>query len=412
MAKPTTSGFTISGLLDRSASIRNDYPVERIPIEEIADHPANAAYSMDEAGIAQLAKSIEEEGLTDLPLVRKLDDGGWQMVSGHRRKAAYALLAKEDEKYAQIPCRVIRGITDEQSVMLLHAANYFVRSLTVTERAAASRALGVEVERMRAENPELSGVRTEDIKAAIISEQTGRKVSGKTIQRQESLARKIEERLTPQWREAALADALSADAVGILADLDSDAQDRLHATWRAQPLGKKETTEFLKKSTAEPAAEEDAKGPAPKPAAALASALRALRRYESKAEENPPSELDRQALGEIADEEGLTRSEYLRYVARMVADDAENAKRGGVLLDGLSMRRLSRELVRWGHHYNQGVHALNSIKFALDHGRGDLEWVSGKLDECALLLAQVDEGRCKMAGELASLEGRAIVGGD
>ena len=242
MAKPTTSGFTISGLLDRSASIRNDYPVERIPIEEIADHPANAAYSMDEAGIAQLAKSIEEEGLTDLPLVRKLDDGGWQMVSGHRRKAAYALLAKEDEKYAQIPCRVIRGITDEQSVMLLHAANYFVRSLTVTERAAASRALGVEVERMRAENPELSGVRTEDIKAAIISEQTGRKVSGKTIQRQESLARKIEERLTPQWREAALADALSADAVGILADLDSDAQDRLHATWRAQPLGKKETS--------------------------------------------------------------------------------------------------------------------------------------------------------------------------
>ena len=79
--------------------------------------------------------------------------------------------------------------------MLLHAANYFVRSLTVSERAAASRALGVEVERMRAENPGLAGVRTEDIKAAIISEQTGRKVSGKTIQRQESLARKIEERL-------------------------------------------------------------------------------------------------------------------------------------------------------------------------------------------------------------------------
>lgn len=209
MAKSVASGFTISGLLDRNASTRSDYPVERIPVGEIADHPANAAYSMDDAGIAQLARSIKEEGLTDLPLVRKLDDGGWQMVSGHRRKAAYALLAEEDEKYAQIPCRVIRDITDEQSVMLLHAANYFVRSLTVSERAAASRAL-----------------------------------------------------------------------------------------------------------------------------------------------------------------------------------------------------------VRWGHHYNQGVHALNSIKFALDHGRGDLEWVSSKLDECALLLAQVDEGRCEMAGELASLEGRAIVGGD
>lgn len=300
MAKSVASGFTISGLLDRNASTRSDYPVERIPVGEIADHPANAAYSMDDAGIAQLARSIKEEGLTDLPLVRKLDDGGWQMVSGHRRKAAYALLAEEDEKYAQIPCRVIRDITDEQSVMLLHAANYFVRNLTVSERAAASRALGVEVERMRAENPELAGVRSEDIKAAIISEQTGRKVSGKTIQRQESLARKIEERLVPEWREAALSDALSADAVNVLAKQSPEEQKRLYGAWEEQPLGKKETTEFLKKSTAEPEPKETPKDPVPKPSAPLASALRALRRYESKAK-GTPSELDRQALAEIAE---------------------------------------------------------------------------------------------------------------
>lgn len=153
MARATASGFTISGLLDKNAATRSDYPIERIPVGEIADHPKNTAYSMDDAGIAQLAKSIEKEGLTDLPLVRKLDDGSWQMVSGHRRKAAYAMLAEEDERYAQIPCRIIRGISDEQSVMLLHAANYFVRNLTMTERAAASRALGMEVERMRVETP-------------------------------------------------------------------------------------------------------------------------------------------------------------------------------------------------------------------------------------------------------------------
>lgn len=300
MAKSIASGFTISGLLDRNASTRSDYPVERIPVGAIADHPANAAYSMDDTGIAQLARSIKEEGLTDLPLVRKLDDGSWQMMSGHRRKAAYALLAKDDEKYAQIPCRVIRGITDEQSVMLLHAANYFVRNLTVSERAAASRALGIEVERMRAENPELAGVRTEDIKAAIISEQTGRKVSGKTIQRQESLARKIEEQLVPEWREAALSDALSADAVNVLAKQDSEVQKRLYGAWEKQPLGKKETTEFLKKSTAEPESRETPKDPVPKPSAPLASALRALRRYESKAKITP-SELDRKALAEISE---------------------------------------------------------------------------------------------------------------
>lgn len=298
MARATASGFTISGLLDKNAATRSDYPVERIPVGEIADHPENTAYSMDDAGIAQLAKSIEKEGLTDLPLVRKLDDGSWQMVSGHRRKAAYAMLAEEDERYAQIPCRIIRGISDEQSVMLLHAANYFVRNLTVTERATASRALGMEVERMRVENPELSGMRTEDIKAAIISEQTGRKVSGKTIQRQESLARKIEEDLVAGWREAALSDSLSADAVNALAKMEPDEQERLFSSWKEHPLDKKKTTEFLRKATSEPSANLQHKED-PKPSAPLGSALRALKRYESKAP-NEPSGLDRQALEEIA----------------------------------------------------------------------------------------------------------------
>ena len=298
MARATASGFTISGLLDKNATTRSDYPVERIPVGEIADHPENTAYSMDDAGIAQLAKSIEEEGLTDLPLVRKLDDGSWQMVSGHRRKAAYAMLAEEDERYAQIPCRIIRGISDEQSVMLLHAANYFVRNLTVTERAAASRALGMEVERMRVENPELSGMRTEDIKAAIISEQTGRKVSGKTIQRQESLARKIEEDLVAGWREAALSDSLSADAVNALAKMEPDEQERLFSSWKEHPLDKKKTTEFLRKATSEPSANLQHKED-PKPSAPLGSALRALKRYESKAP-NEPSGLDRQVLEKIS----------------------------------------------------------------------------------------------------------------
>ncbi len=35
----STSGFTISGLLDRNASTRSDYPVEGSPVGAIADHP-------------------------------------------------------------------------------------------------------------------------------------------------------------------------------------------------------------------------------------------------------------------------------------------------------------------------------------------------------------------------------------
>ena len=53
----------------------------------------------------------------DLPLVRKLANGSWQMISGHRRKTAYAMLANDDDSYSKMPCRVIEGIDDAQALV-------------------------------------------------------------------------------------------------------------------------------------------------------------------------------------------------------------------------------------------------------------------------------------------------------
>lgn len=233
--RQVAAGFTITGLLDGASRTRGRYPVSEIAVADIADHPANAAYSMDPAGIAELAESIREDGLTDLPLVRKVGDGSWQMVSGHRRKAAYALLAKDDPAYERMPCRVIEGIDDERAVTLLHAANYFTRALTVTERAAATEALRGDAVRLRSEDPSLSGMRVDDVKAAIIERQTGRKVSGKTIAREERLARRIAEDLSPEWAAEADRGNLSAEAVRSLAGMPKERQAEMHAAmepWR------------------------------------------------------------------------------------------------------------------------------------------------------------------------------------
>lgn len=190
-ASDVAAGFSISGLLDAGAKTRSKYPVAELDIDAIEDNPANAVYSMEEAAIEALAESIEKDGLTDLPLVRKLADGRWQLISGHRRRAAFRLLAAKNPAYRKMGCRIVEGITDEQAVSMLHAANYFVRELTVAERAAATRALGAQVQNMRDADPALSGVRTEDIKASIIEKQTGRKVSGKTIKRDEPWRRRL-----------------------------------------------------------------------------------------------------------------------------------------------------------------------------------------------------------------------------
>ena len=222
-------GFTISGLIDADARTRERFRVAEIPIAEIEDHPANVAYSMDDYGIRDLAASIRKDGITDLPLVRRLSEGGYQMISGHRRKAAYALLAEDDPAFEKLPCRVVDGMSDDDALVLLHTANYFTRELNVLERAEASRALKVEVAEMRKSDPSLKGVRTEDIKAAIISAHTGKKVSGKTVQRQERTARLVEKCLVPEWKDEAVAGNLTDADIERLAKLNADEQRWLFA---------------------------------------------------------------------------------------------------------------------------------------------------------------------------------------
>ena len=249
-ATAAAKGFSITGLLDSQSKTRERYPVTEIPVADICDHPNNAIYSMDESEIAKLARSIEKDGLTDLPLVRKLADGSWQMLSGHRRKAAFSLLSETDSRFEKMPCRVVDSVTDTQALTLLHTANLFTRQLSPTERAAASRALGTEIEQMRATTPELTGRRTEDIKAAIISKQTGRNVSGKTVRRQEALADRIES-LAPRWKQSAEKRELSTEAIKKLSQMSPVEQDELYERVGKISTTKRELTALIATATEE-----------------------------------------------------------------------------------------------------------------------------------------------------------------
>lgn len=285
--KDIASGFSISGLLDENSKTRERFPIVEIGVDAIQGHPANVAYSMDERSIRNLAKSIRRDGLTDIPLVRKLDDGSWQMISGHRRLEAYRMLAAEDDAFARIPCRVIEGITDSQAIVLLHTANYFVRALTVTERARATEALGIEVERMREDNEELYGKRSSEIKAAIVEEQTGRSVSSRTIEREEQLSKVIESELSRHWATEADEGRLSASSIDMLRVLPREKQARLFVE-RPAGLTKKETTDYLKRKL------EIESGTDKR----LLRILDDLKSYASSMPEEP-SESDREAILEI-----------------------------------------------------------------------------------------------------------------
>lgn len=236
--------FSLAGVLDENARAREKYPIAELDVASIADHPDNGAYSMDGDAIRSLADSIRRDGLTDIPLVRRMEDGSFQMISGHRRKAAFALLAAGDDAFSKIPCRIIEGISDEESRTLLHTANYFTRELTVMERARATQALGIEVKRMREADPGLKGVRGADIKAAIIKAQTGRDIAPRTIEHHERIARAVETKLEPQWRQRAEGGELSDSDIQRLAKMGRAEQAELAA---AAPSGKP-VSELIKKA--------------------------------------------------------------------------------------------------------------------------------------------------------------------
>ena len=67
---------------------------------------------------------------------------------------------------------------------------------------------------MRAENPELKGVRTAELKAAIIRNQTGCNVSPATIKRQEQTARRVEQGLTEEEARQEASRCLRCDHFG------------------------------------------------------------------------------------------------------------------------------------------------------------------------------------------------------
>ena len=61
---------------------------------------------------------------------------------------------------------------------------------------------------------------------------------------------------------------------------------------------------------------------------------------------------------------GMTVSDLIRVLLQLPAEEVRGGARL-VVVDRTTAARLSREMTRWGHHYNQAVHALNAIAYYL-----------------------------------------------
>ena len=123
---------------------------------------------------------------------------------------------------------------------------------------------------------------------------------------------------------------------------------------------------------------------------------------------------DKERAQEVAEAMCLSLSDLVRLMVRLAAADpglaARAASEGGpIVLDTATCLRIARELRRWGYHYNQGVHALNSVAFHLRHGSRDYGDMAEALRDARAELSAVNGAAGGLCREMASLTGRAAL---
>lgn len=123
------------------------------------------------------------------------------------------------------------------------------------------------------------------------------------------------------------------------------------------------------------------------------------------------AEDDYQKLVERCRKAELSKSMYLRYLIRIpiVCDEATEDSSSCVVLDKRSIRDISRELTRWGYHYNQAVHAMNSINYYVAHGKASSDILDGKAESIECALIDVNDNAQRIVYEIAELQSKQLV---
>lgn len=104
----------------------------------------------------------------------------------------------------------------------------------------------------------------------------------------------------------------------------------------------------------------------------------------------------------LADACGLTLSDLVRCLLQLPAGAAGEGARL-VAVDRTAAVKLAREMRRWGHHYNQAVHALNAIAYYLRANDMDAADVLEELERVRLKLEAMQPGVAALRGETAAL---------
>ena len=126
--------------------------VQDIPIFQISDFPEHPFKVKQDEAMLEMAESVRQYGVLVPGLVRQLEDGSYQMVSGHRRKMASELAGRDT-----IPC-IVRDLTDDEAVIIMVDSNLQRERVLPSEKAFAYKMKLDAMRRQQGERTDLTCV--------------------------------------------------------------------------------------------------------------------------------------------------------------------------------------------------------------------------------------------------------------
>ena len=156
---------------------RQQEQIQRLALSELhpfKDHPFRV---LDDDRMMETVESVKEYGVLVPIIARPMPDGGYEIVSGHRRKRACELAGLNE-----IPA-IVRDLDDDEAVIIMVDSNLQRENILPSERAKAYQ-MKMEAMRRKAGRPSKENSRQvvgNFEMAAVIGKETGE--SGRQVQR-------------------------------------------------------------------------------------------------------------------------------------------------------------------------------------------------------------------------------------
>lgn len=199
----------LKGIADRINGVDQNSFTKELDINNLVPSQNNF-YGIRE--IDELAESIKENGLMHNLVVRKKDDGTYEIVSGERRYRALLKLG-----YKTVPCQVKENLSDLDAELMLIQANAEQRELTPSEKMEGIKRLEAIYKQKRSNGEKLEG-KTRDL----IGKDLG--LSGVQVGRYQ----KVDKDLIQPLKEKLDKDEITLTQAHTLSSLTKDEQSTIH----------------------------------------------------------------------------------------------------------------------------------------------------------------------------------------